>query len=85
MEKTITINVYNNTIVYFAPCFANDSLEVLYGLKVTVIGIIPTHENCPKILHWIQVRSVRGPVHSGHIIVLQPGLGASTVIMTLYC
>uniref|UniRef100_A0A1I7XV71 BBS2_C domain-containing protein n=1 Tax=Heterorhabditis bacteriophora TaxID=37862 RepID=A0A1I7XV71_HETBA len=37
--------VYNDTIVYFAPCFANDSLEVLYGLEVTAIGIIPTHEN----------------------------------------
>uniref|UniRef100_A0A1I7XVM4 Peptidase A1 domain-containing protein n=1 Tax=Heterorhabditis bacteriophora TaxID=37862 RepID=A0A1I7XVM4_HETBA len=39
------MEVYNDTIVYFAPCFANDSLEVLYGLEVTAIGIIPTHEN----------------------------------------
>uniref|UniRef100_A0A1I7XVG8 Uncharacterized protein n=1 Tax=Heterorhabditis bacteriophora TaxID=37862 RepID=A0A1I7XVG8_HETBA len=32
----------------------------------------------PKTLHRIQVRSVRGPVHSGHIIALQPSLGASS-------
>uniref|UniRef100_A0A1I7XN66 Uncharacterized protein n=1 Tax=Heterorhabditis bacteriophora TaxID=37862 RepID=A0A1I7XN66_HETBA len=48
------------------------------GLKVAVIGMNPMHQNCPEILHWFEVRRVREPVHSVHVIVLQPGLGAST-------
>uniref|UniRef100_A0A1I7X5R3 Uncharacterized protein n=1 Tax=Heterorhabditis bacteriophora TaxID=37862 RepID=A0A1I7X5R3_HETBA len=54
------------------------SLQVLDGLKLTVYRHESDARELSKILHRIQVRSVREPVHSGHIIVFQPGLGAST-------
>uniref|UniRef100_A0A1I7WNQ9 Neur_chan_LBD domain-containing protein n=1 Tax=Heterorhabditis bacteriophora TaxID=37862 RepID=A0A1I7WNQ9_HETBA len=73
--------VFIDTIVYFAPCFANGKL-VFGALKLTVIVMNPTHENYPAILHRIQVWSVRGPVQSFYVTDLQPSLGASNGVDT---
>uniref|UniRef100_A0A1I7X7W8 PITH domain-containing protein n=1 Tax=Heterorhabditis bacteriophora TaxID=37862 RepID=A0A1I7X7W8_HETBA len=40
--------LFDDTFVYFVPCFANDRLKVLGGFKLTVIGINPVDENSPK-------------------------------------
>uniref|UniRef100_A0A1I7W7R9 Transposase n=1 Tax=Heterorhabditis bacteriophora TaxID=37862 RepID=A0A1I7W7R9_HETBA len=45
--------ILDDTFVYIAPGFANDTLKVLGGLGLTVIGINPTDENSPKILDRI--------------------------------
>uniref|UniRef100_A0A1I7XMM3 Helicase C-terminal domain-containing protein n=1 Tax=Heterorhabditis bacteriophora TaxID=37862 RepID=A0A1I7XMM3_HETBA len=63
------------TLVYFAPFLANDTLKVLYSLKLTVIGINPIYENSSKILHRI---NSRGPLQSVDIIIFKSSLGAST-------
>uniref|UniRef100_A0A1I7XF70 G protein-coupled receptor n=1 Tax=Heterorhabditis bacteriophora TaxID=37862 RepID=A0A1I7XF70_HETBA len=41
----ILLTVFDDTFVYFVPCFVNGTLEVLYCLKLTVIVMNLTHEN----------------------------------------
>uniref|UniRef100_A0A1I7XKL9 Kinesin motor domain-containing protein n=1 Tax=Heterorhabditis bacteriophora TaxID=37862 RepID=A0A1I7XKL9_HETBA len=52
LRQTIC-QILDDTFVYIAPGFANDTLKVLGGLGLTVIGINPTDENSPKILDRI--------------------------------
>uniref|UniRef100_A0A1I7WBC0 DDE_3 domain-containing protein n=1 Tax=Heterorhabditis bacteriophora TaxID=37862 RepID=A0A1I7WBC0_HETBA len=70
----------DDTVFYFALRFASGRLEVFDGLKLRIIGIIPTYETCPEILHRIQIQRARRPVQSIHVTVLQPNLGASICV-----
>uniref|UniRef100_A0A1I7W7W9 Integral membrane protein n=1 Tax=Heterorhabditis bacteriophora TaxID=37862 RepID=A0A1I7W7W9_HETBA len=44
-----------DAFVYFAPRFASDTLEVVDGVKLTVINMNPMHKNRPTTLHRIRI------------------------------